>query len=74
MTKPRADSTPEVSRRGARAILGLYNSIWQWFRPNGAVALRRVAEFFIDRILAMIGVTPETKVHGRMVAGYRDAK
>ena len=52
----------------ARAILGLYNSIWQWFRPNGIVALSRVAEFFIDRILAMIGVAPETKVHGRMVA------
>jgi len=52
----------------ARAILGLYNSIWQWFRPNGIVALRRVAEFFIGRILAMIGVPPGTEVHGRMVA------
>jgi len=52
----------------ARAILGLYNSIWQWFRPNGIVALRRVAEFFIDRILAMIGVPPEAEVHRRMVA------
>ncbi len=52
----------------ARAVLGLYNSIWQWFRPDGIVALRPVAEFYIDRILAMIGVAPETKVHGRTVA------
>jgi TetR/AcrR family transcriptional regulator, cholesterol catabolism regulator len=52
----------------ARAILGLYNSIWQWYRPNGIVALRRVAEFFIARILAMIGVPPEPDVRGQMVA------
>ena len=24
----------------ARAVLGSYNSIWQWYRPNGAVALK----------------------------------
>jgi AcrR family transcriptional regulator len=52
----------------ARAILGLYNSIWQWYRPNGIVALRRVAEFFIERILAMIGISPEAEVRGKMVA------
>ena len=52
----------------ARAILGLYNSIWQWYRPNGIVALRRVAEFFIERILAMIGIPPETEVRRQMVA------
>jgi TetR/AcrR family transcriptional regulator, cholesterol catabolism regulator len=44
----------------ARAVLGTYNSIWQWYRPHGAVALHRVAEFFIDRILAMIGIAPGT--------------
>jgi AcrR family transcriptional regulator len=43
----------------ARAILGLYNSIWQWYRPNGIVALDSVAEFFIGRILAMIGLPPD---------------
>ena len=37
-----------------RAILGLYNSIWHWYRPNGIVALNRVAEFFTDRSLALI--------------------
>ena len=41
-----------------RAILGLYNSIWHWYRPSGSVALQRAAEFFIARILAMLGVSP----------------
>jgi TetR/AcrR family transcriptional regulator, cholesterol catabolism regulator len=50
-----------------RALLGLYNSIWHWYRPNGIVALNRVAEFFTDRSLALIGVTPEA------VAGMRAA-
>ena len=42
-----------------RAILGLYNSVWHWYRPNGIVALNRIAEFFTDRSLALIGVAPE---------------
>src|SRR5215208_8116099 len=42
-----------------RAILGLYNSIWHWYRPNGIVALNRVAEFFTERSLALVGVAPD---------------
>jgi AcrR family transcriptional regulator len=42
-----------------RAILGLYNSIWHWYRPNGAVALHRAGEFYTARILAMVGAPPE---------------
>jgi AcrR family transcriptional regulator len=34
----------------ARALLGLYNSIWHWYRPD---------EFFVGRILAVAGVAPE---------------
>jgi TetR/AcrR family transcriptional regulator, cholesterol catabolism regulator len=51
-----------------RAILGFYNSIWHWYRPNGIVALDRVAEFFSDRCLAMVGVTPETMEDRRAAA------
>jgi TetR/AcrR family transcriptional regulator, cholesterol catabolism regulator len=51
-----------------RAILGLYNSIWQWYRPNGAVALDRVGDFFCRRTLAMMGVAPEEPISARMVA------
>jgi AcrR family transcriptional regulator len=42
-----------------RAILGLYNSVWHWYRPNGIVALNRIAEFFTDRCLALVGVRPD---------------
>jgi AcrR family transcriptional regulator len=52
----------------ARAVLGTYNSIWHWYRPNGIVALHRVAEFFTARILAMVGVPPEAAMPRRMVA------
>src|SRR5215212_2165316 len=51
-----------------RAILGLYNSIWHWYRPNGIVALNRVAEFFTDRSLALIGVAPEALGRPRAAA------
>jgi TetR/AcrR family transcriptional regulator, cholesterol catabolism regulator len=43
----------------ARAILGMYNSVWQWYRPGGTVALPRVAEFFVARSLALVGVPPD---------------
>ena len=42
-----------------RAILGLYNSVWHWYRPNGAVALHRAGDFYVARILSMVGVGPE---------------
>jgi AcrR family transcriptional regulator len=42
-----------------RAILGLYNSVWHWYRPNGIVALDRVADFFTERSLSMLGVAPQ---------------
>src|SRR5689334_3865306 len=51
-----------------RAILGLYNSIWHWYRPNGLVALNRIADFFTDRSLALIGVGPEALETARAAA------
>jgi AcrR family transcriptional regulator len=41
-----------------RAVLGLYNSIWHWYRPNGIIALDRVAEYYTELALAMIGLPP----------------
>jgi AcrR family transcriptional regulator len=43
----------------ARAVLGLYNSIFHWYRPRGAVPLEEVADFFIRRELAVLGVSPD---------------
>ncbi len=51
-----------------RAILGLYNSIWHWYRPNGIVALNRIAGFFTERSLALIGVAPEAAARARAAA------
>ncbi|MBV9838679.1 MAG: TetR family transcriptional regulator [Solirubrobacterales bacterium] len=50
-----------------RAILGLYNSIWHWYRPNGAVALHRAAEFYAERILALAGV-PMGQAQSKLLA------
>jgi AcrR family transcriptional regulator len=51
-----------------RAILGMYNSIWQWYRPNGVISLDRVGEFFSARILDMVGVAPELRHATRLAA------
>jgi AcrR family transcriptional regulator len=40
----------------ARAILGLYNSVWHWYRPRGSVSLDQVREFFVGRCLAVAGL------------------
>jgi TetR/AcrR family transcriptional regulator, cholesterol catabolism regulator len=51
-----------------RAVLGLYNSVWHWYRPNGPVALRRVGDFFARRALAMMGVDPDDVLRPRLAA------
>src|SRR3954447_6057247 len=51
-----------------RAVLGLYNSVWHWYRPNGIVALHRIADFFTARSLALIGVAPEALERPRVAA------
>jgi hypothetical protein len=51
-----------------RAILGLYNSIWHWYRPNGIVALDRVAEFFTERSLALLGIEPDAFTRAKAAA------
>ncbi len=43
----------------ARAMLGLYNSIWHWYRPDRTLLLPTIAEFFTARMLAVAGVPPD---------------
>jgi AcrR family transcriptional regulator len=52
----------------ARAIRGMYNSVWQWYRPGGTLPLPRVAEFFVARSLALAGVAPDVAVSVLLVA------
>lgn len=40
----------------SRAVLGLYNSVWHWYRPGGILNLNEVADFYVPRHLAMIGL------------------
>jgi AcrR family transcriptional regulator len=56
----RQGAIPERNPRMlARAILGLYNSIWHWYRPGQTLLLPTLAEFFGARMLAVAGVPPE---------------
>src|SRR4051794_38845217 len=47
------ESDPQLM---SRAVLGLYNSIWHWYRPRGILSLDEVADFFVPRQLAMLGL------------------
>jgi AcrR family transcriptional regulator len=42
-----------------RAVLGLYNSVWHWYRPDGPLALDAVSRFYVSRQLAILGASPE---------------
>lgn len=48
----------------ARALLGLYNSIWHWYRPDQTLLLPTIAEFFGARMLAVVGVKPDRSPAG----------
>jgi AcrR family transcriptional regulator len=40
----------------ARAVIGTYNSIWQWYRPEGRLGLDEVADFYVPRLLVLAGL------------------
>lgn len=42
-----------------RAVLGLYNSVWHWYRSEGPLTLADVGRFFVGRQLALLGCPPE---------------
>lgn len=39
-----------------RAVVGAYNSVWAWYRPDGRLALDEVADFYVPRLLALAGL------------------
>src|SRR4051794_9917495 len=43
----------------ARAVLGLYNSVWHWYRPRGRLTLDDVRAFYVKRCLAVAGLPIE---------------
>ena len=52
-----------------RAILGLYNSVFHWYRPRGGLALPDVAAFYIPRCLAIAGLPLDVSDAGGPTAG-----
>jgi AcrR family transcriptional regulator len=57
----RAEAIPQSDPRLlTRAVLGLYNSIWHWYRSNGILPLTHVGEQFTRMALAMVGAPPQT--------------
>jgi AcrR family transcriptional regulator len=39
-----------------RAVIGTYNSVWAWYRPEGRLSLDEVADFYVPRLLAIAGL------------------
>ncbi len=39
-----------------RAVIGTYNSVWAWYRPEGRLGLDEVADFYVPRLLAIAGL------------------
>jgi TetR/AcrR family transcriptional regulator, cholesterol catabolism regulator len=52
----------------ARAVLGLYNSIWTWYRPHGLVELDLVRAFYVERMLAVVGAGAQPSMPQRLAA------
>ena len=48
---PRAD--PDLL---ARALIGIHNSVWQWYRPEGKLTPDEVADFYVPRMLGIAGL------------------
>ena len=43
-----------------RAVLGLHNSVWHWYRTGGDLTLDQVGDFFVARCLAVLGIPTPT--------------
>jgi AcrR family transcriptional regulator len=57
----------------ARATLGLYNSVWHWYRPRGSLSLEEVRDFFVGRCLAVAGLPAEPAGRQRKRSAGRKA-
>ena len=55
----------------ARAILGLYNSVWHWYRPRGRLSLAELRDFYSRRCLAVAGLPLEDGAPAKRPAAKR---
>ncbi len=42
-----------------RAVLGLYNSVWHWYRSGAGLSLEDLGRFIVSRQLALLGCSPD---------------
>ena len=42
-----------------RALLGLHNSAWHWYRPGGELTVEELGRFMVGRQLALLGCSPD---------------
>jgi hypothetical protein len=38
-------------------VIGIHNSVWHWYRPEGRLTLPEVANFYVPRMLALAGLS-----------------
>ena len=63
---------PEADARLlTRAVLGLHNSVWHWYRPRGSLGLEEVSDFYVRRCLAILGLPQELADRGDAKAPAR---
>jgi AcrR family transcriptional regulator len=48
----------------ARAVLGLYNSVWHWYRPGDGLTLPDLGRFVAQRQLALLGCARSSAARG----------
>lgn len=39
-----------------RIVIGTYNSVWAWYRPEGPLGLDEIGAFYVPRLLALTGL------------------
>jgi AcrR family transcriptional regulator len=56
------------------ALLGLYKSVWHWYRPGGGLSLDDVRDFFVERCLAVAGYADRASLPANTTRRPRSAR
>ncbi len=56
------------------ALLGLYKSVWHWYRPGGGLSLDDIRDFFVARCLAVASYEGQASVPAERVRKPRAAR
>ena len=56
------------------ALLGLYKSVWHWYRPGGGLSLDDLRKFFVERCLAVAGYDESVSLPAKRARKPRAAR